>query len=80
MDHFDTKSNTLETTLETTLESALGTVMKKPDKMLNMNYFEIINDDIRNFRKLNNYQMEYIKDLTNDEKMSYLIFIIIVLD
>jgi len=36
--------------------------------MLNMNYFEIIKDDVRNFRKLNNYQMEYIKDLTNDEK------------
>jgi hypothetical protein len=41
---------------------------EKPDKILNMNYFEIIKDDVRNFRKLNNYQMEYIKNLTDDEK------------
>jgi hypothetical protein len=31
-------------------------------------YFTIIKDDIRNFRKLNNYQLEYIKKLDHDKK------------
>lgn len=34
----------------------------------NLNYFEIIKDDIRNMRVLNNYQMEYIKQLSHNEK------------
>jgi hypothetical protein len=34
----------------------------------NLNYFEIIKDDIRNMRTLNNYQMDYIKQLSSHEK------------
>lgn len=34
----------------------------------NLDYFEIIKDDIRNMRILNNYQMEYMKQLSHDEK------------
>ena len=31
---------------------------KYPDKILNINYLDIIKDDIRNIRVLNNYQLE----------------------
>ena len=37
---------------------------KNPYKILlyNLDYFEIIKDDIRNFRKLNTYQLKYIQE------------------
>ena len=41
---------------------------KKPSKMFTIDYLEIIKDDIKNFRVLNEYQLEYIKDLTHDQK------------
>jgi len=38
-------------------------------KIKSFNYLEIIKDDIRNFRKLNDYQIKYIKnDLSDNEK------------
>ena len=46
---------------------------EKPDKMFNINYIEIIKDDIRNFRKLNQYQMEYVRNLSAIEKNELLV-------
>jgi hypothetical protein len=41
---------------------------KHPSKILHIDYFEIIKDDIRNFRELNKYQLEYIQDLSHEQK------------
>ena len=41
---------------------------KHPSKIFNIDYFEIIKDDIRNFRELNKYQIEYIQDLSHEQK------------
>ena len=41
---------------------------KDPSKMFNIDYYEIIKDDIRNFRILNEYQLEYIKNLSHECK------------
>ena len=41
---------------------------KHPSKILDVDYLKIINDSIRNFRKLNKYQLEYIKELSSEEK------------
>jgi hypothetical protein len=41
---------------------------KDPSKILGIDYFNIIKDDIRNYRILNKYQLEYIKDLTHEYK------------
>ena len=38
-----------------------------PSKILTIDYFEIIKDDIRNFRELNHYQLDYIKLLTHEQ-------------
>lgn len=43
-------------------------IHEKPEKITRIYYFEIIKDDIRNFRKLNKYQLEYIKDLSHEYK------------
>jgi hypothetical protein len=51
---------------------------KHPSKILNIDYYEIIKDDIRNFRILNSYQIEYIKKLSHVQKMNYLIYLIYV--
>jgi hypothetical protein len=37
-------------------------IHKHPSKIFNLDYFEIIKDDIRNYRELNKYQMEYIRN------------------
>jgi hypothetical protein len=41
---------------------------KHPSKIFNLDYLNIIKDDIKNFRPLNKYQLEYIKDLSHDYK------------
>ena len=41
---------------------------KHPSKIPDIDYYEIIKDDIRNFRKLNTYQIEYIKQLSHADK------------
>ena len=41
---------------------------KHPSKILEIDYFIIIKDDIRNFRPLNKYQLEYIKKLSHEDK------------
>jgi hypothetical protein len=41
---------------------------RHPSKILNIDYYEIIKDDIRNFRTLNSYQLEYIKKLSHEQK------------
>jgi hypothetical protein len=41
---------------------------EKVQKIFDIDYYEIIKDDIRNFRALNKYQLEYIKQLSNEEK------------
>jgi hypothetical protein len=41
---------------------------KDPSKILNINYYDIIKDDIRNYRVLKKYQLEYIKKLPSEYK------------
>jgi hypothetical protein len=41
---------------------------KTPKSALNLDYYEIVKDDIRNFRALNKYQLEYIKSLSHTDK------------
>jgi hypothetical protein len=41
---------------------------KHPSRILNVDYLHMIKDDIRNFRQLNEYQIEYIKDLSHEDK------------
>jgi hypothetical protein len=43
-------------------------IHKNPSKILNIDYFEIIKDDIRNCRELNKYQLEYIKEIKDEYK------------
>ena len=43
-------------------------IHKNPSKILNLDYFEIIKDDIRNYRELNKYQLEYIKEIKDEYK------------
>lgn len=37
--------------------------------LTHIDFFEIIKDDIRNFRPLNKYQLEYIKQMNSEDKM-----------
>ena len=41
---------------------------KSGEKILKVNYYDMILDDIRNFRKLNDYQIVFIKNLDDDSK------------
>ena len=41
---------------------------KSEDKILKIDYYEMIIDDIRNFRKLNEYQLNFIKNLDDERK------------
>ena len=41
---------------------------KDPINALNVDYYKMIKDDIRNFRPLNKFQLEYIKQLDHPEK------------
>lgn len=41
---------------------------KHPSKILEIDFYEIIKDDIRNFRALNKYQLEYIKEIKDEYK------------
>ena len=41
---------------------------KNPSKITQLDYFEIIKDDIRNYRALNEYQLKYIKELSHECK------------
>jgi len=41
----------------------------KPSKIFDIDFFEIIKDDIRNYRELNKYQLEYIKEIKDEYKM-----------
>jgi len=41
---------------------------KKNSSLLDVDYYNIILDDIRNLRKLNEYQLEYIRQLDDDSK------------
>jgi len=46
----------------------------RPDQILDIEYYDIIKDDIKNLRPLNEYQMEYISKL-DDEKKNELLYI-----
>ena len=50
---------------------------KNPNKILlyNLDYFEIIKDDIRNFRELNTYQLKYIQEQLDDNSKNELLTI-----
>lgn len=39
-----------------------------PAKILDVDYFEIIKDDIKNCRILNSYKLKFIKDLSHEHK------------
>ena len=41
---------------------------KHPSKILNIDFYEIIKDDIRKCRILNKYQLEYIKEIQDEYK------------
>lgn len=41
---------------------------KHPSKILDIDFYAIIKDDIRNCRVLNKYQLEYIKKLNDESK------------
>lgn len=41
---------------------------KHPSKILDLDFYQIIKDSIRNYRKLNAYQLTYIKNLKEDYK------------
>jgi hypothetical protein len=41
---------------------------KNPNKLFDISYYKIIKDDIRNCRLLNEYQINYIKTLSHEEK------------
>jgi Fe-S cluster assembly iron-binding protein IscA len=43
---------------------------KSGEKILSVDYYNMIIDDIRNFRKLNDYQLDYIKELDNESKQT----------
>jgi len=43
-------------------------IHKNPQKIFTIDYLEIIKDDIKNFRTLNKYQLEYIKSLPHEHK------------
>lgn len=45
---------------------------KHPSKLLDIDYYEIIKDDIRNFRILNEYQLKYIKELSSEYKDEFI--------
>lgn len=40
------------------------------EKILKVNYYEMIIDDIRNCRKLNEFKLEFIKNLDNNSKQN----------
>ena len=41
---------------------------KHNPRMFEFDYYEIIKDDIKNFRKLNKYQLEYIEGISHNQK------------
>ena len=49
-------------------ERIIPSYYKIHDKRFNIDYLELIKDDVRNCRKLSKYQMEYIQNLTHLEK------------
>jgi len=40
----------------------------KPGELFEIDYYEIIKDDIRNMRPLSSYQIKYLKDVSDEEK------------
>jgi hypothetical protein len=43
------------------------------ENIFNIDYYNIIIDDIRNYRKLNEYQLEYIKKLNHEYKFNVIL-------
>ena len=41
---------------------------KHPSKILDIDYYQLIKDDIKNYRTLNKYQLQYIKELSREYK------------
>ena len=46
---------------------------KSGEKILSVDYYNMIIDDIRNYRKLNEYQLNYIRELDDERKQSLFI-------
>lgn len=47
--------------------------IKPGESFINIDYYDIIVDDIRNMRKLNEYQMKYIKEDLDEERKNHLL-------
>jgi hypothetical protein len=47
--------------------------IKSGESFINIDYYDIIVDDIRNMRKLNEYQMKYIKEDLDEERKNHLL-------
>ena len=45
---------------------------ENPQKILDLDFYQIIKDDIRNYRPLNEYQLEYLQKLTEEQKIELL--------
>jgi hypothetical protein len=43
------------------------------ERMFNLNFYDIIKDDIRNYRKLTKYQMDYILQMSEYDKNELLV-------
>ena len=46
---------------------------RKDQTILNVDYYDMIIEDIRNFRKLNEYQLSFIKKLDDESKQKIII-------
>ena len=46
---------------------------RKDQTILNVDYYDMIIEDIRNFRKLNEYQLSFIKNLDDESKQKIII-------
>lgn len=44
-------------------------ILNETDKVLDMSEFDILKDDIKNYRKLSKSQLSYIKTLSETEKI-----------
>jgi hypothetical protein len=50
-------------------------IHKHPSKILDIDFYKMIKDDIRNCRTLNKYQLEYIKELHDEYKYELILLL-----
>jgi hypothetical protein len=47
--------------------------IKSYDRVIDIDYYTIIKDDIKNYRPLNNFQLDYITKICTNEEKNYII-------